>query len=115
MVDNVTNVDGLISAPTLFGLDPMESDVEGGSAISLPSQLWELVDAYCESTQIKRSTSFEIEGKNTSPRKKPRRKNWQGRKRSRGRSHVRMTTILSGSGSNLNSIRQRVSRAVTPG
>ena len=29
MVDNTTNVDGLISAPTLFGLDPIDADVEG--------------------------------------------------------------------------------------
>jgi ATP-dependent helicase IRC3 len=29
LVDNVTNVDGLVSAPTLFGLDPVNADVQG--------------------------------------------------------------------------------------
>lgn len=31
LVDNVTNVDGLVSAPTLFGLDPVNADVQGKS------------------------------------------------------------------------------------
>jgi len=31
-VDNVTNVDGLVSAPTLFGLDPVTTDVQSMSA-----------------------------------------------------------------------------------
>ena len=32
-MDNVTNVDGLVSAPTLFGLDPVTADVQSMASV----------------------------------------------------------------------------------